>query len=134
MKIIHSLTDTQTKKLNQLYQNEWWCKGRTLEDTERVVAGSSMVFCAVDGDNLVGFARILTDYVFKALIFDVIVDPECRSNGIGSIILRAIKDHEKLKSVRHFELYCRTDMISYYERHGFTADIGDIQLMRYELR
>lgn len=132
MKIVNSLTDKQLQKLNRLYQNEWWCRGRTLEDTENVVSGSSIIFCAIIDDDLVGFSRVLTDYIFKALIFDVIVDPGCRDTGIGSTLMCAIKNHEQLRSVKHFELYCRSDMIPYYEKHGFTDDIGDICFMRYE--
>lgn len=131
MKIVNSLDSEQIKKLNELYQNEWWCKGRSIEDTEKVVFRSSIVFGAIDGEILIGFARILTDYVFKAIIFDVIVDPNYRKNGVGSMIMGAIKQHDDLKAVKHFELYCRSDMVPYYQEHGFTDNLGDMQIMRF---
>ena len=39
---------------------------------------------------LVGFARVLTDFVYKALIFDVIVDAALRSNGVGRMLMDAV--------------------------------------------
>ena len=131
MILVHSLTDAQVERLYQLYQNEWWCKGRSLKDTFLCIKGSSIIFGIIDDDALIGFARVLTDYIFKAFIFDVIVDPAYRKRGVGKIIINAIKTHEDLQRVRHFELYCRTNMIPYYRSFGFVDNLSDISLMRY---
>lgn len=36
------------------------------------------------------FARILTDYVYKALILDVIVEPAYRGRGLGRLLMESI--------------------------------------------
>jgi predicted GNAT family N-acyltransferase len=77
-----------------------------------------------------GFSRVLTDYIFKALIFDVIVSEDKRGQGLGHQLLSLIKNHGQLKSVKHFELYCVPEMFAFYEKHGFTTNIGEIKLMR----
>jgi len=132
MNIIYSLTESHLIQLRALYQQEWWTKGRTLEETGRGVAGSQVCIGLVDTrDELVGFARVLTDYTFKAMIFDVIVRADHRKTGLGDKLLKLIKSHEKLKQVKHFELYCLPEMFDYYTRHGFTTDIGEVRLMRW---
>ena len=74
MKIIYQLNRDHIKQLSDLYQNEWWSKGRTLEETKICVDSSQICIGLIDEQgNLSGFARVLTDFVFKALIFDVIV-------------------------------------------------------------
>jgi predicted GNAT family N-acyltransferase len=130
MQLTHQLTEQQIHQLHQLYQNEYWSKGRSLADTFRCVEGSSIVFGFVEGDDLVAFARVVTDYVFKAFIFDVIVSEELRAQGVGKQIVESILDHSDLKKVKHIELYCLPELFSFYSQFGFTQDLGAMQLMR----
>ncbi|MDH5718260.1 MAG: GNAT family N-acetyltransferase [Spirochaetia bacterium] len=132
MKIIHELNETHIKQLHVLYQNEWFTKNRTLEETRLCVLGSQICLALIDKqNNLQGFARVLTDYIFKALIFDVIVSTPNRKKGWGDKLMIAIQNHPKLLHVKHFELYCLPEMFAYYEKHGFSKNVGDIKLMRY---
>lgn len=131
MNVVYNLTENHIIQLHALYQQEWWTQGRTLEETKRGVAGSQVCIGLIDSsDELIGFARVLTDYTFKALIFDVIVRADQRKTGLGDKLLALIKSHEKLQQVKHFELYCLPEMFDYYTRHGFTTDIGEVRLMR----
>ncbi len=41
-----------------------------------------IIACCDMQDRVIGFARVLTDYTFKALIFDVIVDESDRGQGL----------------------------------------------------
>jgi len=131
MNIVHKLSEEQITQLHRLYQEEWWTRGRSLEDTKQCVLGSQICIglVATNGD-LIGFVRVLTDYTFKALIFDVIVAQCERGKGLGSRLLHLVKHHEQLRAVKHFELYCTADMFSFYENHGFSANLGEIKLMR----
>ena len=132
MEVIETLNEVQIKELHALYQIEWWTKGRTLTETEACVKGSQICLGLVDNKGaLKGFARVLTDYVFKALILDLIVSYEQRNMRLGSQLLSLIKNHPKLKKVKHFELYCLPEMFSFYEKHGFSSDVGEIKLMRH---
>lgn len=131
MDVINHLSDEQIRQLHTLYQNEWWAKGRTLEETQQCVTGSSICFAVVDEQGtLKGFSRVLTDTVFKALIFDVIVASDTRGTGVGDLLINSVKSHEKLSAVKHFELYCRPDLEAFYERHGFSKEVGGMSLMR----
>ena len=127
-----ALDDTQIRRLHQLYQNEWWTKGRTLEDVRRMLEHSDYVFglCEPETNDLVAFARVLTDRVYKAFIFDVIVAPEHRGAHVGAAIVDRILQHPDLASVKHFELYCLPELVPFYERWGFSADVGGIVLLR----
>ena len=131
MNVIYSLTENHITQLHELYQQEWWTKGRTLEETRSCVAGSQICVGLISANNeLIGFARVLTDLTFKALIFDVIVRKDHRNTRLGDKLLSLIKSHEKLQGVKHFELYCLPEMCDFYAKHGF-ATIGEIQLMRF---
>jgi predicted GNAT family N-acyltransferase len=130
-RIIHQLADHHLPQLHSLYQQAWWTNTRTIDDTCRVVAGSTCLVGIVDDDDeLIGFARILTDGVFKATIYDVIVDESLHGSGLGRVLMQAVVDHPQLAGVRDLDLYCAEDMIPFYERWGFTDQLGDLKHMR----
>lgn len=131
MKIIHQLTDKHIAQLHELYQNEWWTKGRTLEETTQCVNGSQVCVGLIgESGELIAFARVITDFIFKALIFDVIVAASCRDVGAGNQIMLAVKNHRDLVSIKHFELYCLPELEEFYSNIGFSSDVGGIKLMR----
>lgn len=128
---IEQLSERHLQQLCALYQNEWWSRGRSLEATRAGVQGSQLcVGLVTSADELVAFARVLTDFTFKALIFDVIVAPEHRQAGLGDEVMSLIIGNERLQAVKSFELYCLPEMFPFYRRHGFSEEVGAIRLMR----
>ena len=129
---VTALTARHLSQLHELYQQEWWTKGRSRAETEVMAQNSDLLFCAVDStkDELVGFARVLTDGIFKALLFDVIVVADHRKEGIGKLLMNWILEHPELRQAKHLELYCLSAMFPFYEQWGFTADLGEVKLMR----
>lgn len=84
MNVIHTLSQKHISQLHELYQQEWWTKGRTLEETKNCVAGSQVCIGLISAnDEPIGFARVLTDFTFKALIFDVIVRKNHRKPALA---------------------------------------------------
>ena len=133
---ITRLNDSQTIQLHALYQLEWWTAGRSLQDVRKMLAGRSLVYgiCETETERLAGFARVLSDGIFKALIFDVIVHPHCRGRKIGEKLMNNLLSDPRLARVRHFELYCLPQLEPFYEKFGFSATVGDVRLMRYKRR
>lgn len=133
MNTVDTLSPHHIEQLHGLYKQEWWSKHRTFEQTKKVVSGSQLCIAIVDDDNnLAGFARVLTDFVFKALIFDVIVANNSRKRGLGDKLISTIKHHPALGEVAHFELYCLPEMFAFYQRQGFSEELGHIKLMRHK--
>lgn len=127
---IEQLERTHVEELTSLFGELWWTPGRTREDVERMLAHSLVVAFVDDRGSLAAFARVLSDRVYKALVFDVVVAPALRGTGLGDRLVHAVLDHPELREVRHFELYCAPDMVPYYERFGFTSELGTLTFMR----
>ena len=121
LSVIDNLDDVQVKKLHCLYQNEWFTKGRTLEDVRIMLNNTNFVFgfCEPSTNELIGFARVISDSIYKAFVFDVIVDSKYRNKGIGHKIMDTIFNHPVLKTVSHIELYCPESLVPFYEPMGF---------------
>ncbi|HZX06274.1 GNAT family N-acetyltransferase [Kribbella sp.] len=103
---------------------------RTTADVERVLVNSDLVVTVLDDDQLAGFARVLTDRTYVALVLDVIVDESRRGSGIGAALLDAVVNHPALAEVRSLELVCQPELVPFYQRWGFTDQVGRSRLMR----
>ncbi len=130
--LIDRLDEEHLAQLMALYRNEWWTKERKLEDVRRMLAHTDFIFafCEKESRQLVAFTRVLSDRVYKALIFDVIVAPEHRAHKLGRMLMNAVLNHPELKSVRHFELYCLPELEPFYEKWGFSKEVGRVRFMR----
>jgi predicted GNAT family N-acyltransferase len=132
IELIRQLEEHQILQLHDLYSRQWWTSERTLADIRTMLSSSDMLFAYWDrhADKLVAFARVLTDHVYRAMIFDVIVDEQLRGFGVGKQLMNDI-----LKETAHIErveLYCKEDKVPFYEKLGFTI-LPTTHLMRREL-
>ena len=115
-----------------LYRSAWWSAERTPEDVRRLLQGPSLFFAVAERESgkLVALARALTDDVYKVLVFDVIVHPDHQGEGLGRRVMDDLLAHPALARVRHIELYCLPELEPFYDRWGFTAEIGGVRLLR----
>lgn len=129
---VEHLTTRQVGELHALYQREWWSAGRTLEEVAEMLRHTDLIVGLVeeDTDRLVGFLRVLTDFVYKALVFDVIVAEGHRGRGLGRELMRRLVAHPRLAGVRTVELYCRPELAPFYRRWGFSEDLENLLFMR----
>ena len=94
--------------------------GRTADDVRKMLAHTDVAVSAWDEGRLVGFGRVLTDYVYRASIWDVIVHPDYQGRDIGTEIVQRILHHPDLKGVELFWL-CTRDKQAFYEKLGFSS-------------
>jgi len=79
---------------------------------------NSLVFAALDADQLVGFARVVTDRATFAWLCDVFVPESARGHGVSRRMMASIMAHESLTGLRQFILSTR-DAHGLYEQFGF---------------
>jgi predicted GNAT family N-acyltransferase len=134
-RFVEHIDDRLRRDLMELYRHEWWTNQRREEDVARMLEHTDLVVgvCTDDG-RLVGFTRVLTDRVFKAVIFDVIVAHPHRGTGLGGRLLDYVLAHSMVARVRHIELYCKPEMIPFYKKWGFTTPGDTVNFLRIEGR
>ena len=133
---VETLNEPQIVQLWELSRREWWSANRSLEETRRIVAGTTLNFGVLDkaDEKLVGYSRVISDGISKALILDVIVADTHRGLRLGERLMERILTHKALCDVQHFELYCLPALIPFYERWGFTAALGEMRFMRLTVK
>ena len=72
---------------------------------------------------------MLSDFTFKAFIFDVIVAKEYRGKGLSDKLLNTILNHSKLKNIETIELYCLPEMKPLYVKYGF-KEVDGLSFLR----
>jgi GNAT superfamily N-acetyltransferase len=119
-------------ELMELFAGQWWTARRTRDDVEAMLRGSGLLFALIDTsiNRLVGFARVITDGVYLAMLLDVIVANDRRGMGLGRALLDSVTNHATLVNVQSVELVCQPDLVPFYRQWGFTDQVGQSRLMR----
>jgi GNAT superfamily N-acetyltransferase len=90
-----------------------------------MLAGTDLVLALIEraGDRLVGFTRVLTDWRYRAYIYDVIVAPDWQGRGLGRVLMDALLSDPRIAAIEMIELSCQPEMVPFYRRWGFTESL-----------
>ncbi|MBD2386738.1 GNAT family N-acetyltransferase [Cylindrospermum sp. FACHB-282] len=98
----------------------FWAKGRSIEDLAIAIANSDPVICIWDGEKLIGFARATSDGIYRATIWDVVIHPEYRGNGLGIKLVETVLSHPRMQVERVYLM--TTHQQEFYEKIGFQSN------------
>ena len=101
-----------------LSEDSYWARGRTREQSERIIDRSLCFGAYADGRRQVAHARVVTDGVTFGYIADLFVVPAARGRGIGKALMAAILEHPEVRDVTRLTLLT-ADAHGLYERFGF---------------
>jgi ribosomal protein S18 acetylase RimI-like enzyme len=115
-------TKIDFQQLQNLFKlGAFWAQDRTIEDLETAIANSNPVVTVWDGQRLIGFARATSDGVYRAGIWDVVVNPQYQGFGIGRKLVETVIAHPFVSRVERVYL-TTTHKQSFYERIGFECN------------
>ncbi|HEY3953360.1 MAG TPA: GNAT family N-acetyltransferase [Streptosporangiaceae bacterium] len=114
--VSHGQREIPAEGVLVLYEAVGWWPERTAEQV-RAVLGVAPAVGAWHGQDLIGFARAVTDGVLRAYVEDVVVAPDWRGMGIGQALIAGLM--EQLGPVPVVTLFCSPDLVHYYEASSF---------------
>ena len=95
------------KKLQNLLENNtFWAKNRTINDLKKCLANSDVIVSLWVGNKIVGFGRALTDEIYRAVLWDIVIDQNYQGKGFGKLIVKSILSSKKIKNTK--KLYLMT--------------------------
>lgn len=112
--------DLPSKELHKLFISVGWSDG---SETPEMIANynvpfvnSTLVISAWKNNRLVGVVRVLSDKMFRSIIYDLVIYPEFQNKGIGKELIS--------RCIEHFpnsEWLVQTtiEIANYYEKLGF---------------
>ena len=116
--------DLPPEQVHKLFVAVGWSDGS--ETPEMIQKGysvpwinSTLVISAWDGDCLVGAVRVLSDTMFRSIIYDLMVLPEYQNRGIGKELVK--------QCINHFPnsewlVGTMKNIAGFYEKIGFKRD------------
>lgn len=99
-----------------LYKDAGWWNERTEQEMEKMLS-QTLAVGAWENNKLIGFARAITDGVFRAYIEDVVIHSSFNRNGIGTMLIAKLI--EELSNIDVISLFCEEDLIAFYNKNEF---------------
>jgi GNAT superfamily N-acetyltransferase len=101
-----------------LCHRSYWAKGRSLENVKKSIE-NSICFGVYDSkNNMLGFARVITDHVVFAYLMDLFIFEEQQGKDLGTKLVKHIVEQPDLQ-VRLWFLKT-ADAHGLYKKFGFT--------------
>jgi ribosomal protein S18 acetylase RimI-like enzyme len=113
---VHGVDPWQLKDLFD--RSAFWAVGRSVADIALALANSEPVITLWRGERLIGHGRATSDGIYRATIWDVVIDPEFQGSGLGKKLVQTILEHPKIKGVERVYLMT-THQQEFYLRLGF---------------
>ena len=125
MAIIYSDTkkDLPCDQLYALFLAVGWSDGpitpAMLEKFNVPFLNSALVVSAWDHEQLVGAVRVISDRMFRSIIYDLAVLPPYQNQGVGKTLLK--------RCISHFPdsewlVQTKRETAGYYEKNGFQVN------------
>ncbi|WP_374939779.1 GNAT family N-acetyltransferase [Bacillus sp. MCCB 382] len=113
--IVNQFEEGQLHEIKDVYESVGWMK-HSIEVISIIFQRSDVVSISVYDGRIVGVGRALTDGVFNATIYDVVVHRDYQRRGIASYIMRDLL--EQLKNISCIQLISTTGNEAFYRKHG----------------
>lgn len=112
--------------IQQFIASSYWGKDRTLNEVKLTIENSYCFGIYTKDNEQIGFARVVTDYIYFGYLMDVIIFDKFQGKGYGKILIEAMLEDPTIKSLKTLALKTK-DAHQLYERYGFDK-IGDSAL------
>lgn len=120
--IIEGADKMTAEEVERLLKTTYWAGKRPVEKIRRSMQNSMCYGIRTDDGKLVGFARVITDFATTYYLCDVIIDPDCRHNGLGKALVGHIEAAPEYAGLRG--LLMTRDAHGLYARFGFETVEG----------
>ncbi|MGB3781870.1 GNAT family N-acetyltransferase [Priestia megaterium] len=112
----NSIENVEWSRMKEIYHSVGWTNHNE-EKIKKVFQSSNVVAIAYDEDNIAGFGRALSDGVFNAAIYDVVVDEQYQNKAIGQKVIKNLL--AQLDDISCVHLVSTAGNEEFYRKAGF---------------
>ena len=117
-------------QLNGLYTSVGW-QSRPLDKLERAIKSSFKYISAwhIEQQQLIGFARAVSDGVYQATLLDIAVHPDFQCRGIGKTLVKTLTQQLHAARIHDITLFASPHVADFYHKLGFVSQPHNLQWM-----
>ena len=125
MNIIYNETkkDLPCDQLHRMFMSVGWSDGSETPDMIKCYnvpfINSTLVISVWENERLIGAVRVLSDKMFRSIIYDLLVLPEFQNRGIGNELLKRCIEHYPNSE---WLVQTKEKISSYYIKNGFNVN------------
>ena len=112
-----------------LNKNAFWAKNRSINELRKSLANSDAIISLWNGNEIVGFGRALSDGIFRAVLWDIVIDKNHQGKGYGKLIVNNLLNSRKLKNTKKIYLMT-TNKKLFYSQFDFEEVTSQNLLIR----
>ena len=101
-----------------LDENTSWANQRSKKNIKKMLSRSEAVVSVWKNTRLIGFGRATSDKVYRAVLWDVVVDRKHQESGIGKKIIKSLLSNQLISKVERIYLMT-TKFERFYCKMGF---------------
>ena len=111
-----------------LNENTSWANKRKTKEIKKMLSNSSVVVSMWEKGKMIGFGRASSDQIFRAVLWDVVIDKKHRAKGLGEKLINVMLKNPNLLKVEKIYIMT-TNCHDFYSKMGFNLEENQ-QLMR----
>ena len=107
---------SQLKKLFDI--ESFWARGRNEKDIRKMLRNSSSIVTLWKENELIGFGRATSDWLYRGVLWDIIIAKEFQHSGYGKMLVNSLLTSNSIKNVENVYLMT-TNCQEFYSSCGF---------------
>jgi len=119
-------------QLDQLFEAVGWMT-RSHEQMKIALEHSFLVvtlwFIKDTNKQLIGFTRAISDQVYNATLWDVVIHPDFQSQGLGKALIQYTLEKLRQQNIENITLFAGSKAVNFYHHLGFITDPNGIKGM-----
>ncbi len=104
-----------------LNKNTFWAKKRKSSSIKCMLSNSLIVVSIWKDNHLIGFGRATSDKIYRAVLWDIVVDQEHQNLGLGKKIIDTILNDKVISEVEKVYIMT-THCEDFYSKMGFIKE------------
>ena len=82
-----------------LEKHSFWAQERKKKELKKMIKNSSSVITLWQGNRLIGFGRTTSDWIYRAVLWDIVVVKDHQNSGLGKLLVKTLLSSNSIKDV-----------------------------------
>ena len=104
-----------------LDRNTLWAKSRRNQEIKKMLSNSVAIVSVWKNNQIVGFGRATSDGIYRAVLWDIVVEKKYQKYGIGKLIVNSILENNLIVKVEKIYIMT-TNCERFYLSMGFKTE------------